>query len=1091
MRIRILGPLEVEDDSGLVELGGVRQRSALAYLLLHANQVVSTSQLLAALWPADDAPMTARKILQNAVWRLRGALSGNRPEGTPPELLTRNPGYMLRVTPDQVDLLVFQQRVAEGRTAMAAGDPAGARELLTGALSLWRGGVLADLVEEGTCWPELASIEKERLDVMEDWFEVELACGGHQSVLHDLKTLAEQEPLRERAAGQLMLALYRCGRQADALAVYGRLREALVDNLGLEPSPDLQRLQQAVLVQDPSLDLPAPTPTRDDRPSTPVMPQQQGPRDALDATPGPVPMLPPDTPAAHGTPPGGTERPAAAPADGRTWPGAIPSGPTPPEGTGWPGTARPDGPRRPGAAAPDTPRWPAATAPDGTDWPGAVRPDGPEGAAATSPDDAGWLGAAAPDGTEWPAATALDGVGWPGAVRPGGPEGAAATSPDDAGWLGAAAPDGPEWPAATAPDGPRWSATTAPDDAEWSGTTALDGMGWPGAVRPDGTEGAAATPPDDAGWLGAAAPDGARWPDDRGWPAATAPDGTEGAATIPPDDARRLEAASPDGTEGPAAARQDGTGRLATTPHNGAGWLAAARPDGRGRPAAAPQDGTGRPAATPPDGAEWPAATSSDGSQRPGATRPDAERPAAGRPDGTEPRPAAPHRVPGAPLPKRPAPAAEALAAAAVRRPAFPAAGGDEGRPVTVVLLRFELGAGFDGVSAESLDQTLDAVTQLARERIEAEGGVMASALGSVLLGLFEGEPQERAAAAAVRAAAVVRAGLRRASASFHLAGRGISARAAVATGPAVVRHRPDAGPTAPWIGGGLVSACEVLLAEVEPDEVRVCDTTRRLTEPGIAYRRIDGPLPAWAVEDVADGAWHDPGAATDCRDCELDLMRGMTRRSVGLALPHLLTVLGPGNRRTSLLMAFRQQLEDSPARVLAATCGPCADGWPAPAALLAAYAGISPDDLAESVRAKLDGALSGLVDDRRRRDALLDRLDPLFRPAPGPVPPEALAAEREFLVLAAAREPLVVIWDDLDRADEAALTLVEDMVCAAPGVPLLTVAGADPRLLERRPDWSAGRPQTMTISLVPSADSALERLLECLYALDRLAWAA
>ncbi|WP_181798673.1 winged helix-turn-helix domain-containing protein, partial [Streptomyces sp. WELS2] len=115
MRIRVLGPLEVEDDSGLVELGGVRQRSALAYLLLHANQVVSTSQLLTALWPADDAPMTARKILQNAVWRLRGALSGNRPEGALPELLTRSPGYMLRVAPDQVDLLVFQQRVAEGR----------------------------------------------------------------------------------------------------------------------------------------------------------------------------------------------------------------------------------------------------------------------------------------------------------------------------------------------------------------------------------------------------------------------------------------------------------------------------------------------------------------------------------------------------------------------------------------------------------------------------------------------------------------------------------------------------------------------------------------------------------------------------------------------------------------------------------------------------------------------------------------------------------------------------------------------------------------------------------------------------------------
>ncbi|MFF8929915.1 BTAD domain-containing putative transcriptional regulator [Streptomyces longwoodensis] len=933
MRIRVLGPLEVEDDSGLVELGGVRQRSALAYLLLHANHVVSTSQLLAALWPADDAPVTARKILQNAVWRLRGALSGDRPEGTPPELLTRSPGYMLRVAPDQVDLLVFQQRVAEGRAAMAAGDPAAARGLLTGALSLWRGGVLADLVEEGTCWPELASIENERLDVMQDWFDVELACGGHQGVLHDLKTLAEQEPLRERAAGQLMLALYRCGRQADALAVYGRLREALVDNLGLEPSPELQRLQQAVLVQDPTLDLPA----RDDRPAAPVVPHQQGPRGVLDDAPGTPPL-----PAGPGTP---FDVPVRTRADR--------SGTRPP-------------------------------APAGT-WPGP-----------------------APDGTPRLDTDPQDAPGWPGT---GGP--ADAVPP------GTAGQDGPQWGEATRQDGGQRPGPTPPDDTAWPGTTRRDGPEWRETARRDGVGRPRTAPPDDAAWS--------------------------------------------------AAARPEDTGR------------GGAAPDGAGRPGVTPTDPAERRAAAPPDEPVWTGTGRADGS-REAVVAP---------PGGTEPGPStAPHRVPGVPLPRRPTTRAEVHAPGTVHGPDSPAAGGGEGRTVTVVLLRFGLGPGFDAVSAESLDQTLDAVTELARERIEAEGGVMASALGTVLLGLFEGEPPERAAAAAVRAAAVVRAGLRRASASFRTAGRGISARAAVTTGPAVVR-RPDAGPAAPWIGGGLVSACEDLLAEVAPDEVRVCDTTRRLTEPGLAYRPADGPLPAWAVEDVADGAWHDPGAATDCRDCELDLMRGMTRRSVGLALPHLLTVLGPGNRRNSLLTAFRQQLEDSPARVLAATCGPCADGWPAPAGLLAAYAGIHPGDVAESVRAKLDGVLSGLVDDRRRREVLLDRLDSLFHAKPGPVPPEALAAEREFLVLAAAREPLVVIWDDLHRADEAALTLVEDMVGAAPGVPLLTVAGADPRLLERRPDWSAGRAQTMTISLVPSADSALERLLDCLYALDRTARAA
>ncbi|MFI1000537.1 BTAD domain-containing putative transcriptional regulator [Streptomyces galbus] len=970
MRIRVLGPLEVEDDSGLVELGGVRQRSALAYLLLHANQVVSTSQLLAALWPADDAPMTARKILQNAVWRLRGALSGDRPEGTPPELLTRSPGYVLRVAPDQVDLLVFQQRVAEGRAAMAAGDPAAARELLTGALSLWRGGVLADLVEEGTCWPELASIENERLDVLEDWFEVELACGGHQSVLHDLKTLAEQEPLRERAAGQLMLALYRCGRQADALAVYGRLREALVDNLGLEPSPDLQRLQQAVLVQDPSLDLPA-------RPSAPVVPQQQGRRGALDDAPGTLPPLPPG----DGTPPD-------APVVRRT-------------------PALPDRPGTPPPAPDDTPPGPAR--PDDTRRPGTGRHDGP-----------------GRHGTGHPADPAP-----PGTARQDAPE-RTDTARQDTSW----------WQEATRRDGVRSPGSTPLDDAEWAGAARQGAPEWPGATRRDGAGEAGAAPTDDANRPGTARQDGVRSP-----------------GTAPPGDAERRTAVVP---EGP-------------------GQLGAAAPDAAGRPGATPSDRTGQPAGGPAEATGWAAAGR-------------AEEPrgsVAARPGGAEPGPSTPPPLlPGAPRPRRPDPVTDAPAAGAVRRPDSPASGGGEGRPVSVVLLRFDLGPGFEALSAESLDQTLDAVTQLARERIEAEGGVMASALGSVLLGLFEGEPSELAAAAAVRAAAVVRAGLRRAAASFRPAGGGISARAAVTTGPAVVR-RPHAGPAAPWIGGGLVSACEALLAAVAPDEVRVCDTTRRLTEPGIAYRPADGPLTSWAVEEVADGAWHDPGAATDCRDCELDLMRGMTRRSVGLALPHLLTVLGPGNRRSSLLTAFRQQLEDSPARVLAATCGPCADGWPAPAALLAAYAGIRPGDVPESVRAKLDAALSGLVDDRRRRDALLDRIDPLFHGKPGPLPPEALSAEREFLVLAAAREPLVVIWDDLHRADEAALTLVEDMVCPAPGVPLLTVAGADPRLLERRPDWSAGRPQTMTISLVPSADSALERLLECLYALDRTVRAA
>ncbi|MFJ2150425.1 BTAD domain-containing putative transcriptional regulator [Streptomyces microflavus] len=256
MHFRLLGPLEAENDEGLVEFGGIRQRAALAYLLMHSNQVVSTNQLLGALWVGGDAPTTARKILQNAIWRLRGVIAGPTSDSPAPRLLTRSPGYTVQVQAEQLDLLTFQQRVAAGRAALAGGDPQTARVLLNGALSLWRGPVLADLVEEGICWPEATALQNKRVDVMEDRFDAELACGGHQSILHDLKALVAAEPLRERASRQLMLALYRCGRQAEALSVYGRVREELVGGLGLEPSLELQRLQQSVLNQDPALDPP-------------------------------------------------------------------------------------------------------------------------------------------------------------------------------------------------------------------------------------------------------------------------------------------------------------------------------------------------------------------------------------------------------------------------------------------------------------------------------------------------------------------------------------------------------------------------------------------------------------------------------------------------------------------------------------------------------------------------------------------------------------------------------------------------------------------------------------------------------------------
>ncbi|SOD62193.1 DNA-binding transcriptional activator of the SARP family [Streptomyces zhaozhouensis] len=259
MEFRLLGPIEVNGASGPVPLGGTRQRAALAYLLLHAGQVVSTRRLLSAVWATDRPPDTARKILQNTIWRLRRALAAPGEE-QPPELLTRAPGYVVRVAPEQIDLVRFERLAARGRSALLAGDTGRARCALREALALWRGPALADLVEEGTDWPELAALEQRRLDAMEDRFEVELRSGQPRSVLREMEGYTRAEPLRERAAGQLMLALYRCGRRADALDVYTRTRSALSEGLGLEPGHELRRLQRDILAQDASLDAPAAAP---------------------------------------------------------------------------------------------------------------------------------------------------------------------------------------------------------------------------------------------------------------------------------------------------------------------------------------------------------------------------------------------------------------------------------------------------------------------------------------------------------------------------------------------------------------------------------------------------------------------------------------------------------------------------------------------------------------------------------------------------------------------------------------------------------------------------------------------------------------
>jgi DNA-binding SARP family transcriptional activator len=251
VRFNLLGPLEVTNDGSPVPLGGVKQRAALGFLLLHANEVIPASRLLQALW-ADEVPPTARKILHNAISGLRRTVFENVSDADS-ALLTRAPGYLLHVNPACVDLSLFQCLAERGRSELARGSWEPAVRLLRQALAFWRGSVLADLTEVGIVWPELAAVQDSRLTTFEDWVEAELALGRHHEVVGALEIAVATGPTRERVRGQLMLALYRCGQQVEALEVYRRTKISLAESLGLDPSRGLQELERAILNHDPIL----------------------------------------------------------------------------------------------------------------------------------------------------------------------------------------------------------------------------------------------------------------------------------------------------------------------------------------------------------------------------------------------------------------------------------------------------------------------------------------------------------------------------------------------------------------------------------------------------------------------------------------------------------------------------------------------------------------------------------------------------------------------------------------------------------------------------------------------------------------------
>ena len=241
MDFRLLGPLEVSEQQRKISLGGLKQRSLLAVLLLRANEVVAVDRLIAELW-GERPPATVAKSVQAYVSRLRRELG-------PDHLTTRSPGYVLHVAPDELDVAVFERLRAEARRA----DPQRAAEKLRSALALWRGPALADLAYEPFAQTEIARLEELRLATLEERIDADLACGRHADLVGELEALAAAHPLRERLRAQLMLAFYRSGRQAEALHVYRAARRELADELGLEPGEELRRLERAILAQDPEL----------------------------------------------------------------------------------------------------------------------------------------------------------------------------------------------------------------------------------------------------------------------------------------------------------------------------------------------------------------------------------------------------------------------------------------------------------------------------------------------------------------------------------------------------------------------------------------------------------------------------------------------------------------------------------------------------------------------------------------------------------------------------------------------------------------------------------------------------------------------
>ena len=250
IEFRLLGPFGAEHDGQLLALGGRRQRAILAVLTIHAGKVLSTDHIAEEIW-AGNPPPSATRTVHAYVSRLRSALRVH--EGGADELFRREPGYVLAVDPMRIDAVRFEHLVEGAVAALDAGYPARANEDLRDALALWRGEALADFAYDSFAATESRRLDGRRLQALELRIDTDLALGRHAQLVPEVESLVSMYPLRERFWAQCMVALYRCGRQSDALATYGRVRRMLADDLGLEPGEELRLLERQILEQSAEL----------------------------------------------------------------------------------------------------------------------------------------------------------------------------------------------------------------------------------------------------------------------------------------------------------------------------------------------------------------------------------------------------------------------------------------------------------------------------------------------------------------------------------------------------------------------------------------------------------------------------------------------------------------------------------------------------------------------------------------------------------------------------------------------------------------------------------------------------------------------